>query len=53
MKKEAEKKQKQTELSEQIKAMNKKLSAWTFIVPKWRHDNFITDPADFFEKEKP
>ncbi|HAO20299.1 MAG: hypothetical protein BWK80_31625 [Desulfobacteraceae bacterium IS3] len=51
-KKEAEKKQKQTELSEQIKAMNKKLSAWTFIVPKWRHDNFITDPADFFEKEK-
>lgn len=51
-KKEAEKKQKQAELSEQAKNTSKKLSSWTFIIPKWRYDNFISDPADFFEKDK-
>lgn len=51
-KKEAEKKQKQTELAEQTTALSKKLSTWTFIVPKWRYDNFVSDISEFFEKEK-
>jgi hypothetical protein len=52
-KKEAEKKQKHAELSDQAVALSKKLSPWTFVVPKWRYDNFVSDVSEFFEKEKP
>ncbi len=52
-KKESEKKQKQAELAEQSAALSKKLSVWTFVIPKWRYDNFVSDVSEFFEKEKP
>ncbi|MCP4111500.1 MAG: DUF4340 domain-containing protein [Desulfobacteraceae bacterium] len=42
------------ELSTEAEDMNKKISPWVYVVPKWRYDNFITDPGEFYEdKEEP
>ncbi len=52
-KKAAEEKQKKTALSEHAEITSKKNSTWTFVVSKWRYDNFIANVDDLFEKEKP
>ena len=32
--------------------INKKISPWTYLVSKWRHDNFISDAEKLIEEEK-
>ncbi len=33
--------------------LNKKISAWTYMIPKWKAERLITDMEEFFEKPKP
>jgi len=42
----------QAELSVKVNRLNKKLGSWTYIISKWENNKFITDPEEFFEKEK-
>ena len=35
-----------------VNHLNKKLGSWIYIVSKWENNKFITDPEEFFEKEK-
>jgi hypothetical protein len=42
----------QAEPSIKVNHLNKKLGSWTYIVSKWENNKFITDPEEFFEKEK-
>ncbi|CAN2048523.1 DUF4340 domain-containing protein [Candidatus Magnetomoraceae bacterium gMMP-1] len=32
--------------------LNKKLSAWTYVISKWKYENFITNLDEFFEQEE-
>lgn len=34
----------------EVEKLNQDLSAWTYIVPGWKMDRFVTQPEDFFEK---
>lgn len=42
----------QKKLSEEADRLYKKLNPWIYVISKWEHDRFVTDPKDFFEKEK-
>jgi len=42
----------QAEPSIKVNHLNKKLGSWTYIVSKWENNKFITDPEEFFIKEK-
>ena len=42
----------QAEPSVKVNHLNKKLGSWIYIVSKWENNKFITDPEEFFEKEK-
>jgi hypothetical protein len=42
----------QSEPSNKVDHLNNKLGSWTYIVSKWENNKFITDPEEFFEKEK-
>ena len=33
--------------------LQRRLGAWTYIVPNWRYDRFITAATDFFDKPQP
>ncbi|MCK5193483.1 MAG: hypothetical protein KAQ71_06715, partial [Desulfobulbaceae bacterium] len=42
----------QAEPSVKVNHLNKKLGSWIYIVSKWENNKFITDPEEFFIKEK-
>ncbi|MFP4347716.1 MAG: DUF4340 domain-containing protein [Desulfococcaceae bacterium] len=37
----------------EVEKLNQELSAWTYIVPGWKIDRFVTDPEAFFEQPEP
>jgi len=37
----------------EVEKLNQELSAWTYIVPGWKIDRFVTDPEAFFEQPGP
>jgi hypothetical protein len=37
----------------EVEELNQELSAWTYIVPGWKIDRFVTDPEAFFEQPEP
>jgi len=47
-----EKQKSPDELAADAKNLNEKLSKWTYIISKWRYDNFVTDSVQLFEEEK-
>ncbi len=40
------------ELSAEAEKLNNKIAPWVYVVPKWRYDNFITDPGQFYEDKE-
>ncbi|QTA84317.1 DUF4340 domain-containing protein [Desulfonema magnum] len=42
----------EVELSAEAEKLNKRISPWIYIVSKWRHDNFVADPEEFFEEQE-
>jgi len=40
------------ELAYEAETDNKKLSSWTYILPKWKYENFITNIEDLLEEKK-
>ncbi len=45
-----EEKKKQAELAKAAEDLNATISPWLYVISKWKHDSFVTDPADFLEE---
>jgi hypothetical protein len=42
----------ESELAAEATSLNEKFSPWTYIISKWRKDNFVADAEEFFEEVK-
>lgn len=40
------------ELAADAEKLNQKVSPWTFVIAKWKHEKYVADPGDFFEEEE-
>ena len=51
---EEEKKDKKTpeELAYEAETNNKKMSGWTYVLPKWKYENFVTNIEELLEEKK-
>jgi hypothetical protein len=51
-KKEEDRKKQESELADNAKKLNDKISPWTYLIPKWKYENLVTNSEDFLEEVK-
>ncbi|OQY59443.1 MAG: hypothetical protein B6245_06720, partial [Desulfobacteraceae bacterium 4572_88] len=42
----------EAELSAAAEEVNKRISPWIYVIPKWKHENFVTDVEGLLEEKK-
>jgi hypothetical protein len=40
------------QIAAKVERINQKLISWIYIISKWKHESFVADPEEFFEKEQ-
>ncbi|GEM_PF-538154 len=51
-KKDEDRKKQESELADNAKKLNEKISPWTYLIPKWKYENLVTNSEAFLEEVK-
>ncbi len=51
-KKAEDRKKQESELADTAKKLNEKISPWTYLIPKWKYENFVSNAEEFLEEVK-